>query len=91
MTSRKQKIPQQIDMHSFTFVGCQVDVELCKGLEKIIDNAFWECSSLESIIVQSSIKVIGKGVFQGCYKLTNIDLWDGLHNFAFGSCISFIT
>jgi hypothetical protein len=89
MTSRKQKIPQQIDMHSFTFVGCHslVDIELCKGLEKIINNAFWECLFLESTIIPSSVKVIGKGVFQGCYKLTNIDLQDGLHNFAFGSCM----
>jgi len=47
-----------------------INVELCEGrLEHIDRGAFENCTSLKSINIPSSVKVIGKEAFSGCSQL----------------------
>ncbi|KAL3762363.1 hypothetical protein ACHAWU_003868 [Discostella pseudostelligera] len=88
-----REVPEQIDTNSLTFSHRNdlVEVELCDGLEKIIDNAFRCCSLLERITIPSSVKVIGKDAFLWCEKLTKVELHEGLEivdDRAFRCCLS---
>jgi hypothetical protein len=48
-------------------------VELREGLEQIDDRAFYGCSSLERIIIPSTVKVIGERAFKGCSGLVSVE------------------
>ena len=83
---------ERLDTNSLTFNGCTslMEVELCDGLEKIINWAFASCASLECISIPSSVKVIGKGAFEYCKKLTKVELHEGLvriDDYAFRDCL----
>ena len=83
---------ERLDTNSLTFDGCTslMEVELCDGLEKIIDRAFGYCTSLERISIPSSVKVIGKEAFLWCDKLTNVEFHDGIElidDRAFRNCL----
>jgi hypothetical protein len=62
-----------------------------EGLTIIGDSAFEGCSSLESIVLPSNVKLIGDNVFKDCAKLVNIELPEGLAvmgSYAFKGCSS---
>ena len=71
---------ERLDTNSLPVDGCTslMEVELWDKLEKIIDWAFASCASLECISIPSSVKVIGKGAFEYCKKLTKVELHEGL-------------
>ena len=51
-----------------TFQYCEqlVEVELCRGLERIDDSAFDGCTNLKHTKIPSTVKVIGKYAFYDC-------------------------
>ena len=51
-----------------------VEVKLPVGLEKIGNQAFTHCSSLERINIPSTVKRIGRGAFNFCGNLRSIDV-----------------
>ena len=51
-----------------------VEVKLPEGLEKIGNQAFTHCSSLQRINIPSTVKRIGRGAFNFCGKLRSIDV-----------------
>ena len=51
-----------------------VEVKLPEGLEKIGNQAFTHCSSLERINIPSTVKRIGRGAFNFCGKLRSVDV-----------------
>ena len=66
-------------------------VELREGLEIVDEGAFYGCTSLESITIPSTVKVIGKEAFVRCTRLMQVELREGLEsisNGAFYECTS---
>lgn len=53
-------------------------------VSSIIDYAFFECLWLESVIIPSTVKAIGRGAFLNCYNLSKITI-EGDRVFAFGN------
>ena len=49
-----------------------------KGTKIICDMAFYECSSLNSVIIPDGITSIGEYAFYNCSSLTNIAIPDGV-------------
>ena len=75
------------------FIHCSqlMNVELCEGLEKIGNRAFYSCTSLCRIVIPKTVKVIGVEAFKSCSQLTNVELCEGLEKIgeqAFSNCIS---
>ena len=61
------------------------------GSYVIAGSAFYECSSLESIIIPNNVTAIGNYAFFGCSGLTDMNIPDGVTTigiFAFGYCSS---
>lgn len=48
------------------------DINFSDNITFIDDNAFWECTSLTSILLPKSIAGIGDNAFTGCTNLTKI-------------------
>jgi hypothetical protein len=68
-----------------------MNVELNEGLGWIDNMAFGDCSSLQSIRIPSTIKMIEQGVFRDCEQLRNVELNEGLEQIdegAFKHCKS---
>ncbi len=68
-----------------------MSVELNEGLERIDHRAFYECTSLRSINIPSTVKEIGICAFKDCTQLINVDLCEGLESIeyrAFRWCTS---
>lgn len=66
-------------------------IDIPEGVTIIPDRCFYQCSSLESITLPSTIKQIGNGAFGGCSALTSIDIPEGvtiLPDWCFGGCSS---
>ena len=64
---------------------------MLEGLQKIGQDAFWRCSSLESITFPSTVTEIGRGAFNRCSNLREVVLKEGLMKIgaeAFGYCSS---
>lgn len=76
-------IPKEIEViKDFAFAGCTnlktVVFEEGSKLKTIEEEAFWKCSSLESITLPSGLTSLGEGAFNECGKLTSINLPDGV-------------
>ena len=53
-----------------------MDVVLCEGLEKIYTKSFKDCTSLEKLIIPSTVNNISEDAFDGCDKLI-VYVYDG--------------
>ena len=62
------------------FLGCSAltSITLPNMLEIIEDIAFVECTSLERIVFNKNLKLIGRGVFQVCEALKSVTLPNNL-------------
>ena len=61
------------------------------GVTKLGDNAFRECTKLESVELPETIETIGDSAFEDCYQLEHIELPENLKNIgerAFCNCIN---
>ena len=65
---------------SGAFHGCESleQVVLSEGLEIIGPYSFYECKSLKSITIPSSVKEVGEGAFYQCDSLGQVVLCEGL-------------
>jgi len=77
-------------MFEYTGVGCSVpndviSVRFNEGLQKIEDEAFYDCTSLESITLPSSVTEIGDEAFSDCTNLSEVILNDGLQKIGIGA------
>jgi Leucine-rich repeat (LRR) protein len=50
------------------------NVVIQSGVTTIGDNAFWDCTNLESIAIPNGITSIGNNAFRGCTRLTSITI-----------------
>ncbi len=53
-------------------------IKIEEGVEAVDDYAFLGCENLETIILPTTLKRIGKGAFANCKKLKNIEFPDGI-------------
>ena len=61
------------------------------GVTKLGENAFRECTKLESVELPETIETIGDSAFEDCYKLEHIELPKNLKNIeesAFRNCVN---
>ena len=83
-------------MFEYTGVDCSVpkditSVQIKEGVQKIGDRAFYNCRSLDSITLPSTVIDIGNDAFNGCSNLREVILNDGLKKIgeqAFYNCSS---
>lgn len=67
------------------------NITIPAGITTIGSNAFYDCSSLESVIFPDSVTVIGNGAFWGCTGIKSLTLPDSvteIKNAAFWNCNS---
>jgi len=67
-----------IPMHAFSECKKLEVVELCHGLLDIGFCAFEHCTSLEKVILPSTVIVIRSNAFESCKKLEELELCEGL-------------
>lgn len=80
-----------ITSHAFRHCTSLVRIKLGDGLATIDEGAFYNCSSLRTITLPSTVYWIGENAFAHCSSLTYVVLPAGLHsihNQAFASCTS---
>ena len=66
-------------------------VTIPESVTAIGDNAFKECSNLESIVIPDAVKTIGNYAFQNCFSLEDVTIGAGLKSigkYAFQECSS---
>lgn len=64
---------------------------LIEDVNKIPDKMFYNCVSVETIVLPPHVTAIGKGAFFNCFDLKNISLPNGITRIettAFGGCLS---
>lgn len=75
-------------------LGNLTDVEIPATVTTIGDNAFRNCTSLESLALPDAVTSVNKEAFRGCSGLKNLKIGESvslLHNYAFGGCTSLET
>lgn len=78
------KIPE------YAFASTALETIDLSGIDTVNDCAFNGCTALETVVLGNSHKVIKYGCFQGCTKLSNIDLGyvENIGINAFSGCTS---
>lgn len=69
----------------------EVSVTIAEGCQLIYENAFRNCSNLESVTLPSTLKEIGYGAFYDCIKLSNLEIPNSISkvgSYAFNGCSS---
>ncbi len=56
-------------------------VEFCEGVQKIGPSAFYRCSSLEHVIVPSTVESIDGSAFDGCTSLVTVEFCEDIEDF----------
>jgi len=90
-TIPKEERQQMTVEYTYTGVGCSVpkdviSVHFTEGLQKIGDDAFLHCSSLESItLLPSTVVEIGDNAFACCSNLKVVTLNYGLQKIGEGA------
>ena len=82
---------ENIDNAAFEGRSKLIEVELNDGLRQIGDEAFYACTSLQSINIPSTVTKISKYAFASCTGMREVVLNEGLRsieNNAFGGCKS---
>ena len=67
------------------------ELQFFVGLEELQNESFYGCSSLTSIIIPSSVSILGKNVFSDCESLVSIDIPNSITSIgenAFWNCSS---
>ena len=79
---RSIRIPSVRTIEKHAFVNCTdlFDVECGEGLRTLELRAFADCSNLKWITLPLKGDMIENRVFDGCVKLTIVDLVGGIHN-----------
>ncbi|MBE6134347.1 MAG: hypothetical protein E7178_06770 [Erysipelotrichaceae bacterium] len=49
-------------------------INLPDSITRIEDEAFYDCSNINSIVIPSNVNYIGKGAFKNCYNLSEITI-----------------
>jgi len=73
------------------FWGDEDDIVIRDGTEIIWDDAFSDCTHLESLNIPPSVTIIGHRAFEGCSGLTSINIPSGvtaIGHMAFEGCSS---
>ena len=80
---------EEISAHAFDGCTQLTAIRLPKGLKKIGEAAFKDCSKLPQMILSTNISEIGPSAFEGCKMLTAIELPDGVkavEDYTFHNC-----
>ena len=77
-----------IDEGAFRNFSQLTNVELHEGLEEIGKGAFFECMSLQAIVIPLSVKVIDEGAFRNFSQLMNVELPEGLEEIGKGAFLN---
>ena len=62
--------------------------EIPSGVKRIFGNAFFECTTLESIIIPDSVELLGSYAFHGCSNLEEIVLSSSISDIKEGTFIN---
>ena len=88
-------IIKSIGVQAFMDCKALASIDLSKmDCSTISQNAFRNCTSLNSITLNNSVQTIGNGAFEGCTSLTYVEMGTGVNtigSFAFDNCISLTT
>ncbi|MGN0114576.1 MAG: leucine-rich repeat domain-containing protein [Acutalibacteraceae bacterium] len=81
----KVNLPKQLKkIDKEAFCGCNIkNLIIPEGVTEISGKAFSHCESLEYVFLPSTVKIMGKGVFEYCGQLKNIEV--SAHNRHFSS------
>lgn len=86
------EVPASLQSWDGAFRECRslTTIAIQRGVEKIADNAFCDCTGLEGFnLAATDVVEIGNSAFSGCKKLRLITLPNGIKKigrYAFGSC-----
>ncbi len=64
---------------------------VANGVETICDDAFQDCTALQTVVIPNSVTIIESDAFDGCTSLSNVTLGSGLKEiggWAFRDCVS---
>lgn len=85
-----REIPKLFFVHYSSLTVVQLNL----GLLSVGDMAFWNCTSLQQIVIPSTVISIGRKALAGCVNLQHVDLPIGLLTLGdsvFSNCISLQT
>ena len=67
------------------YCGAETNLTIPKGVTKIGEYAFYDCSSLVGVTIPDSITSIGYGAFSECRNLTSVTIGSGVSSIGYGA------